>query len=372
MTIFELIAITMSLLPTIIMLAATPYLTRRTEQFGVTIPETEYNHSVVKKIRKKYTKQSSITSSFFLVIMVICLSFITSKESIGALIACSTIVIIFFPILFYYHSHKQMKRWQQEQQWYNDRKQERVIIQTMFRNEQVIQSNTWFLLPLAITIGTVITTILLYNDAPSQIPTHFDFKGQADAYSDKTVGILAMFPCLQLILTAIFYGINLSIRNAKQQINATNPNKSLQQNLFFRRRWSSFIVGTSVSISLLFLIVQLSMLQLISGPILSIVIYVSTGIQLIWAVYLSVKTGQGGSRMNVSNDEDTPFLSRNEDEYWKAGLFYINRNDASIIVEKRFGIGWTVNLGNPLSWIIVFGLITLVIIALTILVIAGL
>ncbi|MEH6941414.1 DUF1648 domain-containing protein [Bacillus sp. JJ722] len=368
---FELIVITLSLLPTIIMLAATPYLSRRTEQFGVTIPETEYNHTVVKKLRKKYAKQSSITSIFFLIIMAIGLSFITSKEKTGALIAFSAIVIIFFPILFYYHSHKQMKHWQHKQQWFKDKRQERVMIQTNFRNEQVIQSNTWFLLPLAITVGTVIITILLYGDAPSQIPTHFNFKGQADAYSNKTVGRIAIFPFLQLLLTAMFYGINQSIRNAKQQINAANPNKSLQQNLLFRRRWSSFIIGTSVFIALLFLIVQLSMLQLITGPILSILIYVSTGIQLIWAVYLSITTGQGGSRMNVSSDEDTPFRSRNEDEYWRAGLFYMNQNDASIFVEKRFGSGWTVNFGNPITWIIVAGLILVVITTITILVIAG-
>lgn len=29
------------------------------------------------------------------------------------------------------------------------------------------------------------------------------------------------------------------------------------------------------------------------------------------------------------------------------GAFYINRDDPSIFVEKRFGIGYTINFGNP-------------------------
>ncbi|MCM3690763.1 DUF5808 domain-containing protein [Neobacillus niacini] len=41
-----------------------------------------------------------------------------------------------------------------------------------------------------------------------------------------------------------------------------------------------------------------------------------------------------------------------EDSYWKGGLFYFNRNDPSIFVEKRFGVGWTLNFANPLGYFI--------------------
>jgi uncharacterized membrane protein len=32
-------------------------------------------------------------------------------------------------------------------------------------------------------------------------------------------------------------------------------------------------------------------------------------------------------------------------------MFYINPKDPALFVEKRFGIGYTVNLGNRWSWI---------------------
>jgi uncharacterized membrane protein len=32
-------------------------------------------------------------------------------------------------------------------------------------------------------------------------------------------------------------------------------------------------------------------------------------------------------------------------------MFYVNPADPSILVEKRFGIGYTVNLGNRWSWV---------------------
>ena len=44
-------------------------------------------------------------------------------------------------------------------------------------------------------------------------------------------------------------------------------------------------------------------------------------------------------------------IDMDDDQYWKFGLFYVNKNDPSILVEKRFGIGWTVNMGHKGSWI---------------------
>ena len=40
---------------------------------------------------------------------------------------------------------------------------------------------------------------------------------------------------------------------------------------------------------------------------------------------------------------------RPPDDAWK-GSFYSNRNDPALLVPKRFGIGYTLNFGNPWSW----------------------
>lgn len=41
------------------------------------------------------------------------------------------------------------------------------------------------------------------------------------------------------------------------------------------------------------------------------------------------------------------------------GVFYANREDPAVVVPKRFGIGWTLNLGRPASWLIVAGLVAI-------------
>ena len=36
---------------------------------------------------------------------------------------------------------------------------------------------------------------------------------------------------------------------------------------------------------------------------------------------------------------------------WK-GIFYFNPDDPALLVPKRFGIGYTLNFGNPWSWVV--------------------
>lgn len=45
-----------------------------------------------------------------------------------------------------------------------------------------------------------------------------------------------------------------------------------------------------------------------------------------------------------------PKGGRPPDEAWKGGVFYSNSRDRALLVPKRFGIGYTLNFGNPWAW----------------------
>ncbi len=47
-------------------------------------------------------------------------------------------------------------------------------------------------------------------------------------------------------------------------------------------------------------------------------------------------------------------------ECWKAGMIYFNPNDAALFVEKRAGLGYTLNFGNRWSWVLALGLVLIV------------
>ena len=43
---------------------------------------------------------------------------------------------------------------------------------------------------------------------------------------------------------------------------------------------------------------------------------------------------------------------RTPDACWKYGLFYFNPDDSALFVEKRIGIGYTINFGRASGWIV--------------------
>ncbi|MDR2024331.1 MAG: DUF5808 domain-containing protein [Hungatella sp.] len=54
------------------------------------------------------------------------------------------------------------------------------------------------------------------------------------------------------------------------------------------------------------------------------------------------------------------------DRYWLGGFLYCNKDDPSLFVEKRFGMGYTLNFGNPRSFIVIGALVVLIL-AITVL-----
>lgn len=41
--------------------------------------------------------------------------------------------------------------------------------------------------------------------------------------------------------------------------------------------------------------------------------------------------------------------NRDQNSFWKLGVFYYNKQDKRLFPPKRTGLGWTVNFANPFS-----------------------
>jgi uncharacterized membrane protein len=73
-------------------------------------------------------------------------------------------------------------------------------------------------------------------------------------------------------------------------------------------------------------------------------------------ILVLARLGQGGSRLAPAEKSSTtsavPVGDRTPDRYWKLGLFYFNPDDSAIVVEKRFGLGYSLNFARPTTWAI--------------------
>lgn len=354
--IFMLIIIT---IPIFIVVAFIPYWTRRTESFGVSIPENIYDTFKLKKIRKQYVVFIGILSVLFTGLFALLSSIYSSDENIVSIVF-SVVIILYLLVSFfiYLYFHRKMKKIKQAKNWAQE-KLERVIIDTKFRKQQLVYSNRWFIISFVISLITVILTLQFYHLIPEKIPMQYNFSGEVTNWTDKTYRSVLLFPIMQVYMTLLFLFINTIISKAKQQISAENPKSSMGQNVTFRRRWSLFIIISGTALVAMFGMIQVSFFYPINQTFLFIVSLLISFGMLIGAIVLSITTGQGGSRLGKAKSNTGHIIDRDDDEYWKLGQFYFNRDDPSLFLEKRFGIGWTNNWARPLSWIILLIIILL-------------
>lgn len=342
-----------------IMYAFMPYLTRKTESFGVSITEEIYRSEKMAKIRKKYTLEALIALGITSLITVIL--FLKYPEPTNVYIY-SVALIIMLGVLFlvYLKHHFIVKKLKQDEGWTAGKKQV-VLTDMSFRKRKIQYSNVWFLIPLVITAATAYFTYLNYDSIPDQIAMNYDLNGNPTNFKDKSIFTVFMPTITQILMIGLFMFINNIISKAKQQIDPADPENSAMQNEIFRRKWSAFIIVTGIMMILLFSVMQISFFIPIKPEILFVITMGSTLLIILGALYLSFTLGQGGSRVKTGFNKNGGEIDRDNDEYWKLGQFYFNPDDPAVFIEKRFGIGWTINFGNKRGWIYIGILIIFII-----------
>jgi uncharacterized membrane protein len=169
---------------------------------------------------------------------------------------------------------------------------------------------------------------------PDRIPTHYGFKGP-DAWGPRNwrtlympliIGALAM-STLVTIGVAMSFGAR---RGATPEQDA------------FRRANLRLLLGVHWSIAFMFGVFGTAPVREVIGPAIPwwIPLAVIHGVVFIfgWQVFKANGVSPG--------PDPTP------DECWHAGDFYYNPADPAIVVEKRFGIGYTINMAHKVFWLL--------------------
>jgi uncharacterized membrane protein len=54
-------------------------------------------------------------------------------------------------------------------------------------------------------------------------------------------------------------------------------------------------------------------------------------------------------------------IDRADKKYWKLGIFYFNKKDKALFVQKKLGIGIAINYANPISLVIIAAFVAVMI-----------
>lgn len=217
---------------------------------------------------------------------------------------------------------------------------------------------------LACGIGVVVYTASHYGALPDPMPTHFGPSGKPDAWSAKSLGSVMVLPMMTLFMGVLMGGVALLVAKAKRAIRLDKGGRSLDAQNRFRAAMSNFLAITAFLVIALMTSLSIAVVQVALGRRATIpgsVMLLGLGLfafSIVGVAWLMIKYGQGGSRLEgpAAGEALTDGLADNK--LWKLGVFYVNREDPSWLVEHRFGFGYTLNLGNPkavTAFVVVFG-----------------
>lgn len=333
-----------------------PKFLKSTEAFGVYVPDSHANDPVVIGLKNKYT---TFVLTFGMIIFVGYLWWaLTQKSTEETLILVSVSVqftTLFVSIGYYFMMHIRVKKLKESQKWLSGKSEVRVV-DVKFQEKLKLIPRVIFIIPMIVTVGLIIYTFMKYDQMPAMIPTHWGPTGEADAFSEKTYFSVIALPLILLVMQGMFLLMSEGMKFSGARLNPANKKKSLAQQLAFRKYTSLLALFISIGITLM---MGYFHLQTIHPEISSsIVMWALPLIFLILTFVVvgiyAIKVGQSGSRLKVEGGSPAAEnkIAVDEDRYWKGGLYYMNKNDPSILVEKRFGVGWTLNFAHPISWIV--------------------
>jgi len=343
-------------------MACVPYFSRKTILFGVSITEAHHGTTEFRALRRGYLYSHVALGLVWWIVSFFVMRSMDSTAS-GLWVLCSYLLMIIFSsccYLYCYYAAKRLKAARAE----SSRAEQLVAVDITFHRRATTYSNWWFLVHLAVVSVCVLLAALYYDQFPDQIATHYDLKGNADRLSDKSFWSVFMLNFIQLFLVAVFWLINTAIRKSKQQISFEAPEQSREQNIRFRRIWSLFLIVMGLLMVLVLALFQFSpLITAHNGSMIAIATILPLAI-VIGTFVLSFVTGQGGSKLKLNKGTPVKFnrQMKDDDKYWTFGAIYYNPNDPAIFVEKRVGIGWTVNAGRPLGKAILIAPLIIVIV----------
>jgi uncharacterized membrane protein len=208
--------------------------------------------------------------------------------------------------------------------------------------------------PFALLTGAAIWLHLHWGRIPEVFPIHWGANGQPNNWATRSVAGVYGPLLIGALLCALMVFLAYAVLRWSRLIRVGGAAGEGERR--FRLMVVSIIVAAEYLLALVFTWTSLlPMAHKQTGPPGLIPVLVFALAFAAVTVVLMVWVGQGGTRLvgsgSAASRAVAPVGDRTPDKYWKLGLIYINRNDPALFVEKRFGLGYTLNFGHLGAWV---------------------
>lgn len=330
---------------TFALMAFLPYFSKQDILFGYRISEDLAERSEVKELKRWYAR------TYLLVFGLLAIGMYWIGPGVAILLLTPGFLIIQYTI---YRAARSRARQFVAAHREEIQLQRRVVVST--EQGRMSVSPFWFAIPLLMILVMFILSFTMYDRIPERLPMRYDFQGNVTGYDEKTPGSVLLLPSITLIANLMLIFVYVSIWQAKRELSGKDLEAARIRSERFRKAMAGLMVYMAIVLTLLFFLQFLRSSGMIPFHLtmFTIEMILFPIMLVIPPIVISIRVGQSGSRIKVQKTDQTGRgeILRADDQYWKWGLFYYNPDDPSIWIEKRMGIGYTVNFARPGAWLV--------------------
>ena len=340
----------------------TPALTRPTLQFGVRVPGDRVDAAVIQQERHRYAWRTGVLCG--------CFAGAAALLTVGSGWLVGAILLLQLATGFgcFLLARERISAVKAEQGWFEGLTQT-VAADTTWRTDPERFPVLWLAPAVAVLIATTIIGAVRYPSLPDRIAVHFSASGVPERWVDTSVWSAFSLVITQLMITVLIAGLLVLTYRSRADVDAADAVGTTGRYRIFLARMGRAVLALAALVNVSMLLVSLQVWQVyrLTGLAAAVPV-VPTALGVLVLLVLAVRMGQAGSRLPASaqSPDRAGVVNRDDDRFWKAGWIYVNRDDPALLVGKRFGVGWTLNFGNPRAVLLLVAIIAIAVVPLAV------
>jgi uncharacterized membrane protein len=309
-----------------VFLCVAPVVWRPTIQFGVRVPAGCVAAPVIGRERRRYVWRSAAIA-----VAATALVFAAGARAPAWLSPIILVLLNATDAGLFWRAHRTVARAKSAEGWFTGRRQT-VVTDTSWRTEPARFPAVCLLPAVAIIVATAVIGVLRYPDL---------------RHLGMTPGSAFAQLAGQLFVTGLWTILVTFTYRARPDVDTGDPAASLRGH-----RQALVLVGRAglilaACIDLTLALTALRRWQITDLPEGLVILPVALGLASLLAVVVHAGRTRGRAGTAAGGSD------RDDDRFWKAGLVYVNRDDAALMTTARLAFGLTPNLGNPRVWLII-------------------
>ena len=333
-----------------VLMCAAPAISRPTLQFGVSIPPDHAAAPVILRERRAYYWRSAAVA-------ICCAALGLALALTGSGSRWLPRIVLLAEIAAdagcIYLARRKVIAAKASEGWLAGRRQT-VVADTSWRSEPRQYPVRWLLPVVTVIAATIVIGAIRYPHLAGGLTLP---DGRRASRSPLSAFILVIG---QLYVTSLWTGLLVLVYRSRPDIDPAEPAASLGRYRKLLASLARAVLVMTALIDVTFLLAALQIWQLYRPPGFLLLLPAAAGVLILLAA--AVRAGRQRARTSASVQQPgrAAVVGRDDDRFWKAGLFYVNRSDPAVMVAVRIGVGWTLNLGNPASWLVVAAVVATV------------